>query len=146
MIPRPPRSTRTDTLFPYTTLFRSRGARELCGLQGQRRAPAPRQGNGDLQAKQNDADDQQSPGIYLSGEIALDLLRDLVGDDEKPGEEDDQEAESSELSQALGWLGKTSYTARVCQYESISVSAVSLHNKENSARVVIAHTDINPKH
>src|SRR3546814_5833990 len=23
---RPPRSTRTDTLFPYTTLFRSRGA------------------------------------------------------------------------------------------------------------------------
>src|SRR3546814_11622536 len=23
MIPRPPRSTRTDTLFPYTTLFRS---------------------------------------------------------------------------------------------------------------------------
>src|SRR3546814_8620965 len=27
MIRRPPRSTRTDTLFPYTTLFRSRGAR-----------------------------------------------------------------------------------------------------------------------
>src|SRR3546814_6771281 len=29
MIRRPPRSTRTDTLFPYTTLFRSRGRREL---------------------------------------------------------------------------------------------------------------------
>src|SRR3546814_13092672 len=27
MIRRPPRSTRTDTLFPYTTLFRSRDAR-----------------------------------------------------------------------------------------------------------------------
>src|SRR3546814_1425733 len=27
MIRRPPRSTRTDTLFPYTTLFRSEGAR-----------------------------------------------------------------------------------------------------------------------
>src|SRR3546814_6884432 len=27
MIRRPPRSTRTDTLFPYTTLFRSRGCR-----------------------------------------------------------------------------------------------------------------------
>src|SRR3546814_15943049 len=26
MIPRPPRSTRTDTLFPYPTLFRSDGA------------------------------------------------------------------------------------------------------------------------
>src|SRR3546814_2347671 len=28
MIRRPPRSTRTDTLFPYTTLFRSLAARE----------------------------------------------------------------------------------------------------------------------
>src|SRR3546814_8260555 len=31
MIRRPPRSTRTDTLFPYTTLFRSQGA---CGFRG----------------------------------------------------------------------------------------------------------------
>src|SRR3546814_9178727 len=30
MIRRPPRSTRTDTLFPYTTLFRSRPARLSC--------------------------------------------------------------------------------------------------------------------
>src|SRR3546814_19921944 len=29
MIRRPPRSTRTDTLFPYTTLFRSAGERAL---------------------------------------------------------------------------------------------------------------------
>src|SRR3546814_4564155 len=29
MIRRPPRSTRTDTLFPYTTLFRSIGAHTL---------------------------------------------------------------------------------------------------------------------
>src|SRR3546814_5420434 len=29
MIRRPPRSTRTDTLFPYTTLFRSCAAREI---------------------------------------------------------------------------------------------------------------------
>src|SRR3546814_2193744 len=28
MIRRPPRSTRTDTLFPYTTLFRSTGSHE----------------------------------------------------------------------------------------------------------------------
>src|SRR3546814_13657850 len=31
MIRRPPRSTRTDTLFPYTTLFRS-GDRHLIGV------------------------------------------------------------------------------------------------------------------
>src|SRR3546814_4105595 len=30
MIRRPPRSTRTDTLFPYTTLFRSDGAGGAC--------------------------------------------------------------------------------------------------------------------
>src|SRR3546814_6626889 len=30
MIRGPPRSTRTDTLFPYTTLFRSQGGRSPC--------------------------------------------------------------------------------------------------------------------
>src|SRR3546814_8319178 len=34
MLRRPPRSTRTDTLFPYTTLFRSRaGGDDVAGLQ-----------------------------------------------------------------------------------------------------------------
>src|SRR3546814_11047424 len=36
MIRRPPRSTRTDTLFPYTTLFRSLAA-QLTGLDDLRR-------------------------------------------------------------------------------------------------------------
>src|SRR3546814_1075536 len=34
MILRPPRSTRTDTLFPYTTLFRSRAGRAPRGWNG----------------------------------------------------------------------------------------------------------------
>src|SRR3546814_5608244 len=33
MIRRPPRSTRTDTLFPYTTLFRSDFGQDLAGEQ-----------------------------------------------------------------------------------------------------------------
>src|SRR3546814_8477079 len=37
MIRRPPRSTRTDTLFPYTTLFRSSGS-ELFDKKGGRAA------------------------------------------------------------------------------------------------------------
>src|SRR3546814_3359647 len=39
MIRRPPRSTRTDTLFPYTTLFRSRARQTLSsdGLSPARR-------------------------------------------------------------------------------------------------------------
>src|SRR3546814_6221619 len=36
MIRRPPRSTRTDTLFPYTTLFRSEGEALLPGGAGGR--------------------------------------------------------------------------------------------------------------
>src|SRR3546814_6929544 len=34
MIRRPPRSTRTDSLFPYTTLFRSRALRILVAPSG----------------------------------------------------------------------------------------------------------------
>src|SRR3546814_17413474 len=35
MIRRPPRSTRTDTLFPYTTLFRSRYRRRTLSLEAE---------------------------------------------------------------------------------------------------------------
>src|SRR3546814_3335761 len=49
MIRRPPRSTRTDTLFPYTTLFRSRHDPRL--HQGHRTPPpARRRAAGDLRA------------------------------------------------------------------------------------------------
>src|SRR3546814_2722939 len=53
MIRRPPRSTRTDTLFPYTTLFRSRGnpsSPAIWGSAGRRftnicgRLPKPEKG------------------------------------------------------------------------------------------------------
>src|SRR3546814_6595493 len=40
MIRRPPRSTRTDTLFPYTTLFRSeRGPLPIVGIEDHDRRP-----------------------------------------------------------------------------------------------------------
>src|SRR3546814_2819692 len=47
MIRLPPRSTRTDTLFPYTTLFRSRGAPKpppirRCSLPACRASPPTR--------------------------------------------------------------------------------------------------------
>src|SRR3546814_4172364 len=45
MIRRPPRSTRTDTLFPYTTLFRSPGGRRErpcdCRRRGDKARPRP---------------------------------------------------------------------------------------------------------
>src|SRR3546814_20451608 len=58
MIRRPPRSTRTDTLFPYTTLFRS-GARAV------REAPRP--------AAEGPAD--RHPAALGRGGIALPLPR-----------------------------------------------------------------------
>src|SRR3546814_12035322 len=42
MIRRPPRSTRTDTLFPYTTLFRAPTAKSHKGASGKRRSERPR--------------------------------------------------------------------------------------------------------
>src|SRR3546814_5766943 len=42
MIRRPPRSTRTDTLFPYTTLFRSvKNTPKVTGFLGAGNKPAP---------------------------------------------------------------------------------------------------------
>src|SRR3546814_11796346 len=57
-IRRPPRFTRTDTLFPYTTLFRSDGpdAGMAAGQQG---------GEGDQLA----AEDHRAPERALAGEI-----------------------------------------------------------------------------
>src|SRR3546814_19271698 len=43
MIRRPPRSTRTDTLFPYTTLFRSTGAGKSRAKAQRREEEAPRE-------------------------------------------------------------------------------------------------------
>src|SRR3546814_3331187 len=40
MIRQPPRSTRTDTLFPYTTLFRSAAAAGVCDRRCRRPRPA----------------------------------------------------------------------------------------------------------
>src|SRR3546814_4714546 len=50
MIRRPPRSTRTDTLFPYTTLFRSTGCAAYLGAAG---AAAP---DGDQSVVLDDSD------------------------------------------------------------------------------------------
>src|SRR3546814_17611596 len=62
MIRRPPRSTRTDTLFPYTTLFRSGGAE----------AAAP--------AGPVDARAAKAVGSAVAGTGATDDAGDLAGD------------------------------------------------------------------
>src|SRR3546814_9262319 len=76
MIRRPPRSTRTDTLFPYTTLFRSRtgpgdrtartgrtAAAAGAAARDRRRRPGhrPGRGRGDPAAGAGGADQQRAP-------------------------------------------------------------------------------------
>src|SRR3546814_1251272 len=59
MIRRPPRSTRTDTLFPYTTLFRSRcfHLRTLHDVHAERRPPL----------RKPQARSSQLADVYLQG-------------------------------------------------------------------------------
>src|SRR3546814_4222961 len=72
MIRRPPRSTRTDTLFPYTTLFRSDRRR------GRRRHPARPQHHRpgedpDERVAPERQDDQEEQGLARSEEHTSEL-------------------------------------------------------------------------
>src|SRR3546814_3392526 len=97
MIRRPPRSTRTDTLFPYTTLFRSRWLhrerREVTSEQrrrqqvGDTRRPvdddmirAARQlGCFDVQGVTGEADHTEEPGQSFGGALLGPVERGTLG-------------------------------------------------------------------
>src|SRR3546814_2326479 len=82
MLRRPPGSTRTDTLFPYTTLFRSPARRDRRGVGPAGRPAADRPGDAGHAAVGMSADlaFQQSPG---SGSMRNErATRVLVVDDE----------------------------------------------------------------
>src|SRR3546814_18128144 len=104
MIRRPPRSTRTDTLFPYTTLFRSNaeGARLL---HGELDAEAPAQGIdlvGQLAREGALLDDGVT---HLRHHLGLPAAAEDVADPPHR-EAEDQQAE----------IGRASCRERVCQY------------------------------
>src|SRR3546814_2271062 len=60
MIRRPPRSTRTNTLFPYPTLFRSPGALPRRGSRRRGRRRATRSTGGRGPARRRDGDPRRS--------------------------------------------------------------------------------------
>src|SRR3546814_8943814 len=75
MIRRPPRSTRTDTLFPDTTLFRSSSWTSRCFLFGVTRS-ASLAGAGGTASPAQSADDgtlaiQDEGWVYSPGSVAL---------------------------------------------------------------------------
>src|SRR3546814_12176436 len=121
MIRRPPRSTRTDTLFPYTTLFRSverrlgRAPKLLIAKMGQ--DGHDRGANVIASAFSDMGFDVVSGPLFQTPEetvvLALDRGVDDVGASRLPA----------------GHNGSASWRARVCQYASISVVAVYLKTK-----------------
>src|SRR3546814_8633038 len=70
MIRRPPRSTRTDTLFPYTTLFRSHLAERLDNMSRRRRTLVPMDQHdarrGDVQGEAEQGREQQRSEEHTS--------------------------------------------------------------------------------
>src|SRR3546814_12782394 len=112
MIRRPPRSTRTDTLFPYTTLFRSDGHRAGDQEENQDRAGAERHLAGDLQ-------------------IVEVLHRDLPS--WRPAAGADRMSSDGWLPTALRReIGRAQCRARVCEYVGISDVALSLTKKRDN--------------
>src|SRR3546814_15087430 len=67
MIRRPPRSTRTDTLFPYTTLFRSGRAADHGDGRLERRHQHPVEREQGQERPQEDAADDEAPGHGATG-------------------------------------------------------------------------------
>src|SRR3546814_14488184 len=144
MIPRPPRSTRTDTLFPYTTLFRSHpavpilsGGVQAVGVEG---AAPPlfrlwqqggrREAERDARNGRVEALARRASGVHRHprnvGQGDGGLFRAAEG-----------VARRAEQGQAVGVvseIGRESCRERVCQQGSISVVAVSLIKKEQNER------------
>src|SRR3546814_18147421 len=125
MIRRPPRSTRTDTLFPYTTLFRSLFAgpgrrRRDAAFRIHRRNQCRHGGIGGGAANQPWLSEILSRhGQYAARHRELDVVH------ERP-------------SRKAAQIGRASCRERVCQYVYITVVAVSLHkNISYSTRISI---------
>src|SRR3546814_11826010 len=126
MIRRPPRSTRTDTLFPYTTLFRSG---RLCEL-GIARPGAP---FGDADIDQEDAAAEREPlGI---GHQEIPDQRQSEGGDEaedrvgqrgaQPGGESGQAAAPQRAAHAQA-IGRATRREEVCLSANILGGTYSL--------------------
>src|SRR3546814_15220262 len=123
MIRRPPRSTRTDTLFPYTTLFRSLLVAKGAGGRGRARRADPRPACGRTARK-------LYPGLAAPQGVPPDQKRQahrghLQGRDDQYA----VDARGRGCDFRARKIGRASCRDRVCQYEKISVTAVSLNNK-----------------
>src|SRR3546814_13870697 len=126
MLRRPPRSKRTDTLFPYTTLFRSE--RHEQDQREDQRADAERLGQRPARAE------QRLGAVHaVTPDAAADPpLLALLERDGRRGERRDRLGDQPVARVELQH-GRASVRERVCQSVSISVVAVSLKKKDNTS-------------
>src|SRR3546814_10949409 len=107
MIRPPPRSTRTDTLFPYTTLFRSRRLFDRVFHRGRalaHRPPAAAQGRDDLDDGARVPAPAHAAGAVPAG---LHRLREADGRQQLPGRADRQ-AEGEGIDLGAAEIGRAS--------------------------------------
>src|SRR3546814_13780663 len=107
MIRRPPRSTRTDTLFPYTTLFRSNG-REIVLAYAEPGAVL-----GEIALL--DGGERTASVIATSAGTALQLGRNAMRDF-VTSHPDFAWSLMQQLARRLRKIGRASCRERVCQY------------------------------
>src|SRR3546814_18724602 len=100
MIRRPPRSTRTDTLFPYTTLFRSQGnqSNRNRGRYGQDFSAPPKQGENESRADYNRRLKEWQRRRSMSGGKA--------GNQTTAQPKSKQEAKRQKKETPGGWMGR----------------------------------------
>src|SRR3546814_4076208 len=122
MIRRPPRSTRTDTLFPYTTLFRSRDAGHVerlgcdgVALQGEEHDDR------EQQAVEGDRADPGQEAVL----VPVDALAALADDPAQvAGEQRHTEERSEEHTSELQSLMRISYAVFCLQKKKITHKSV----------------------
>src|SRR3546814_18820189 len=120
MIRRPPRSKRTDTLFPYTTLFRSRQP----GADAERIEEAD---DGDMIAVARTAVGEQALAQLRSEQVHAALRASEVSSSSEAGSASGRKA-GSQSAALLAWLaartiegvGRASGRERVCQYVEVT--------------------------
>src|SRR3546814_19996070 len=122
MLRRPPRSTRTDTLFPYTTLFRSLHRRQPLSPEDAWNRLLRYAGHWTLLGYGIFAVVEKASGRFIGETGIADFHRGL-------GDDFDQAGEAAYVFCADIQIRRASCREGVCQYVSISVVAVSLKTK-----------------
>src|SRR3546814_15551908 len=124
MIRRPPRSTRTDTLFPYTTLFRSAVASRVISRERVRRSTGVMLGRRLDQRIIVSAEQWGFCELLVHAENL-----DRIADELERGIAGGRLADHAACAGLFAVIGRASCRARVCQYVWISVVAVAVQNK-----------------